>query len=177
MACATSSLPTPLSPVMSTLASDRAMRSISCDSSAMTPLVPISCSVPSCLICASLLHSHRTLCNAQSAISNPQSRNLLTCLAQEVLEAAAAPIVHRREHRARAPSAARPAGSATSAGPARQREMPSPRGPIATAPARQPARPLPPPAARHSRLMSSSLTRVRSSRRHSIPPVERHSRA
>ena len=35
---------------MSTLASERAIRSISCESSAITPLVPINCSLPSCLI-------------------------------------------------------------------------------------------------------------------------------
>src|SRR6187549_2239124 len=50
MACATSSLPTPLSPVMSTLASDLAIRSISSDSSIIGALSPIRFPFPCALI-------------------------------------------------------------------------------------------------------------------------------
>src|SRR3982751_3142951 len=110
---------------MSTLASERAMRSISCESSAMTPLVPINCSVPSCLIYAFLLQSpyptnqQSALDNPQSTIRNPQNpqspirnhqirsrqsavRNLLTGFSQKIFEAAAAALVHAGEYRAKA---------------------------------------------------------------------------
>jgi hypothetical protein len=43
MARATTSLPEPLSPVISTVASDRAMRSISAPSSVMAWLCPMNC--------------------------------------------------------------------------------------------------------------------------------------
>ena len=52
MARATTSLPTPLSPVISTLASERATRSISAFNSEITALVPIICTCPFCLISA-----------------------------------------------------------------------------------------------------------------------------
>src|SRR5579871_4183645 len=50
MARATTSLPEPLSPVISTLASDRATRSTSAFSSVMAGLVPISCTLEVCLV-------------------------------------------------------------------------------------------------------------------------------
>ena len=50
MARATSSLPTPLSPVMRTLASERATRSTSAFSSMIAGLEPIRSMCPVCLI-------------------------------------------------------------------------------------------------------------------------------
>src|SRR5689334_7617071 len=90
MALATSSLPTPLSPVISTLASDRAMRSISCDRSAMTELVPMSCSGVS-----------RRVENASRGLI-AISGMLRTRLLQKLLETPTTPIVHRGEDGAEA---------------------------------------------------------------------------
>src|SRR4051794_7940528 len=94
---------------MSTFASDFAMRSISCESSAMTPLVPINCSFPSCLICAFLLYGASPT-NPKSSIANRQSRNLqspitnpqflLAGFPQEILETPPAALVHRRKQSA-----------------------------------------------------------------------------
>ena len=75
MACATSSLPTPLSPVISTFASERAMRSISCASSPIAALLPISCPLPWRLILTRLSVSGVRSVSFAILIRWPYARN------------------------------------------------------------------------------------------------------
>src|SRR5688500_6970775 len=81
MAVATSSLPTPLSPVTRTFASDLAIRSISCDSSRIAALLPINSALP----CALIRRSPGGLCSFLHPL-------------QELLEILAASVLHRAEH-------------------------------------------------------------------------------
>src|SRR5262245_16823395 len=84
MRCATSSLPLPLSPVTSTLASEGAMRSTSCRSSRMGRLSPISC-----VWAWSFVAEHMAL----PATPRGSDRGF----AEELLERAPAAIVHLDE--------------------------------------------------------------------------------
>src|SRR6476620_3169903 len=87
MAVATSSLPTPLSPVTRTFASDRAIRSISCISSMITALFPMSSAVP-CDLMPSLARERRSQLTA-----------LVAAAPEELFEVLPAALIHRRKNR------------------------------------------------------------------------------
>ncbi len=146
---------------MRTFASDRAMRSISCASSPIAALVPISCPLPWRLMLTSVLPGPAR-CFAASPLFAGLSQGTLRELSPTLL-------VHADEHGAK---------RRLRFAAARDRRCAAPERPARTAPSRR--RPACGPSCRPAscaslassapvRLMSTSRTLVRTSSRHSSP--------